>query len=254
QFLVLRHRIMLEDFSLEDPDLHSAGAVRGEGGRYPIIDVGPQRVQRHASFAIPLHARDFRPAEAARAVDADAFGTETHCRLNRALHGAAECDTTLELLRDRFRNQLRVQLGLADLNDIDDDIPVRELGNSLPQVLDVGSLLADDYARAGRVDGHAALLVRPLDDDMRHRCLLELLHQLLADLDVLVEQRAVFRLTGEPARIPGAVDADTQPDRIDFLTHRVLLKLPPAPRPDAQRWSGQRTALKSVRRGRGRGG
>jgi hypothetical protein len=40
----------------------------------------------------------------------------------------------------------------------------------------------------------------------------------LADLDVLVQQLAVFAV-GEPARIPGAVDAEAQPDRIDLLTH-----------------------------------
>ena len=74
-----------------------------------------------------------------------------------------------------------------------------------------------------RVDGDAALLVRPLDDDLRHRRLLELLHQLFADLDVLVQQRAVFGLAGVPARVPGAVDPDPQPDWIDLLTHRLPL-------------------------------
>jgi len=80
-------------------------------------------------------------------------------------------------------------------------------------------LLANHHARARRVDGDAALLMRPLDHDARHRRLLELLHQLFADLDVLVQQVAVLVLAGEPARVPGAVDADAQPDRIDFLTH-----------------------------------
>src|SRR3954451_7553521 len=71
--LVLRHRIVLEDFALEDPDLDAAGAERGEGGGNAVIDVGTQRMQGHAAFAIPLHARDFRPAEPTRAVDADTF-------------------------------------------------------------------------------------------------------------------------------------------------------------------------------------
>src|SRR3978361_2118759 len=38
-FLVLGHRIVLEDFPLEDPDLDTAGAYRGERGRQPVIDV-----------------------------------------------------------------------------------------------------------------------------------------------------------------------------------------------------------------------
>src|SRR3954447_2066135 len=103
--LVLGHRIVLEDFTLEDPDLDAAGAERGERGGDAVIDVGAQRVQRHAAFAIPFHTRNFRAAEAARAVDTNAFGAETHRRLHRALHGAAECDAALKLLRDRFGDQ-----------------------------------------------------------------------------------------------------------------------------------------------------
>ena len=44
---------------------------------------------------------------------------------------------------------------------------------------------------------------------------------MLADLDVLVQQPAVFGAVGEPAAVPGAVDAEAQPDRIDFLTHQA---------------------------------
>ena len=87
---------------------------------------------------------------------------------------------------------------------------VGELGDLPAQLLDVGALLADDHARPRRLDGDPALLVRPLDHDLRYRRLLELLHQLLADLHVLVQQRAVLALAGVPARIPGAVDAEPQ--------------------------------------------
>src|SRR5471030_2957364 len=61
-FLVLCHRVVLKDFTLEDPDLDTAGTERGERRRHAVIDVRAQRVQRHASFAIPLHARDFGAA------------------------------------------------------------------------------------------------------------------------------------------------------------------------------------------------
>src|SRR5260370_13086063 len=98
---VLGHRIVLEDFALEDPDLDAAGAERGERGRDAVIDVGAQRVQRHAAFAIPFHARDFGAAETARAVDTNAFGTKTHRRLHRPLHAAADPDPPPRLLRHR---------------------------------------------------------------------------------------------------------------------------------------------------------
>src|SRR6516165_10469583 len=80
--LVLGHRVVLHDLALEDPDLDAAGAVGGERGSDAVIDVGA--------------------AEPAGAVDADAAGAEPHRRLHGALHGAAERDAALELLRDRF--------------------------------------------------------------------------------------------------------------------------------------------------------
>ena len=123
--LVLRHRIVLEDLALEDPDLDAARAVGGVRGGDAVVDVGAQRVQRHAALAIPFEARDFGAAEAAGAVDADALGAEAHRRLHRALHRAAEGDAALELLGDRIGDQRRVDLGLAHFDDVDRDFRLR---------------------------------------------------------------------------------------------------------------------------------
>src|SRR6185437_9762785 len=98
--LVLGHRIMLEDLALEDPDLDAAGAEGRERSRHAVIDVGAQRVQRHPTLAVPLHASDFGAAQTAGAVDTNAFGAQTHRRLHRPLHGAAERDAALKLLCD----------------------------------------------------------------------------------------------------------------------------------------------------------
>src|ERR1700729_862698 len=142
-FLVLSHRIVLEDFALEDPDLDAAGAEGGERGGNAVVDIGAQRVQRHPALAVPLHARDFRATQPTRAVDTDPLGAETPRRLHRALHGAAERDTALELLRDRFGDQRGVKLGLADFDDVDDDVGGGDVGNLLAQLVDIGALLAD---------------------------------------------------------------------------------------------------------------
>src|SRR5438105_2705519 len=222
--LVLGHRVVLKDFALEDPDLDAAGAERGERGRNAIIDIGAQRVQRHAAFPVPLHARDFGAAQPPRAVDADAFRAEPHRRLHRALHGAAERDAALELLGDRFGDQGGVELGLADFDDIDDDVGGGDVGDLLAQLVDVGALLADHDAGTRRVDRDAALLVRTLDHDARHRRLLQFLVQDLADLDALVQELAVLAFACEPAGIPGPGDAEPQAARIDHLTHRVHLR------------------------------
>src|SRR3984893_10005342 len=218
--IVLRHRVVLEDLALEDPTLDAAGAVGGKRGGDAVVDIGAQRMQRHPAFAIPFHAGDFGAAQPAPAIDADALGAEAHRRLHGALHGAAERDAAFELLGDRFGHQLGVELGLPDLDDVDDDVAVGETGHLLAQLLDVGTLLADHDARPRRVDRHPAFLVRPLDHDLGHRRLLELLAQVLADLHVLVQQLAVLILAGIPTRIPRPVDAETQACRIDLLTHR----------------------------------
>ena len=99
---------------------------------------------------------------------------------------------------------------------------VGDVGDPLAQLVDVGALLADHDAGTRRMDRHAALLVRTLDHDAGDGCLLEFLVQDLADLDVLMQQLAVFVLAGEPTGIPGPVDAQTQSDWIDLLTHRLL--------------------------------
>src|SRR5207237_10869789 len=100
--LLFAHRIMLQDFSVEDPDFDAASAVGGESGRNPVIDVGTQSVQRNAAFAVPLHARNFSATETARTVNPNALSTETHRRLYRALHGAPEGPAKFELMAGRF--------------------------------------------------------------------------------------------------------------------------------------------------------
>ena len=39
-----------------------------------------------------------------------------------------------------------------------------------------------------------------------------------------MKQSGIFTLASDPAAIPCPVDAEAQPDRINFLTHRLLLK------------------------------
>src|SRR5271156_4963879 len=219
QALVLGHRIVLQDLTLEDPDLDAAGAIGGVRGGDAVVDVGAQRMQRHPPLAIPFQAGDFRAAQPARAIDADALGAETHRRLHGPLHRPPERHPALQLLGDRFGDQGRVDFRLADLDDVDRHFRGRELGHLLAKLLDIGALLADDDAGPGGVDVDARLLVRTLDDDLRDRRLLEALGQRIADLHVLVQELAVFALAGVPARIPGAVDAEAQPDRIDLLSH-----------------------------------
>ena len=54
----------------------------------------------------------------------------------------------------------------------------------------------------------------------------QLLAQMAAQLQVLVQHRGVVGV-GVPPAVPGAVDAEPQPDRIDLVTHPMR---PPARR------------------------
>src|SRR5579862_1477485 len=213
-----RQRVVRQDLALEHPDLDAAGAVGGLGRAGPVIDVGAQRVQRHAAFAIPLHARDLGAAETAGAVDPDALGAQPHRRLHGALHGAAERDAALQLLRDALGDQLRLDLGLADLDDVEADLAAGKLRDFRAQLLDVRALLADDDAGPRGVDGHSRLLGRAFDHHLGDAGLAEPAHQVVAELEILMQQVAVV-LAREPAAVPGPVDAEPEADRIDLLTH-----------------------------------
>src|SRR6202012_4124072 len=140
--------IVFHDLALEDPDLDAAGAIGGESGGDAEVDVGAQGVQRHAAFAVPFHARDFRAAQTARHVDADALGAEAHGRLHRALHGAAEGHAALQLLGYVLGNQLAVDFRLAHFDDVQEHLSLGHYREVLAQLVDVRALLADDHAGA----------------------------------------------------------------------------------------------------------
>src|SRR5690606_3277746 len=213
------HRIVLHDLALVDPDLDTDDAVGRLRQAVAEIDVCAQRVQRHSALTIPLRTGDLRPAEAARNVDTNPLGTEAQCRLHGALHGPAEGDAPLKLLGDALSHQSRINLGLAHLDDVQVHLGRRQLRQISAHLLDVGALLADQNTRPSRVDRHTALLVRPLDHDLGNPGLALLLHDVLADRAILMQQLAVLAAISEPAAVPGPVDADAEADWIDFLTH-----------------------------------
>src|SRR3546814_11215723 len=65
---------------------------------------------------------------------------------------------------------------------------------------------SSDLARMRRVDGDAGLLGRPFDDDAGDAGLGQTLLEILADLQILVQQTGILLVAGIPARVPGAVD------------------------------------------------
>src|SRR5438105_9525706 len=134
---VLSERIVAENLALEDPHLHAANAISGVRGRFGVIDIAAQRVQRNAALAVPFGARDLGAAETAGAGDADAFSAETQGRLHRALHRAAEGDAALELIGNALGDELGVNLRLADFDDVEAHVGARHPAELLAELLDV---------------------------------------------------------------------------------------------------------------------
>src|ERR1700682_3479206 len=218
-----RLRVVRHHFALEHPDLDPDDAIGRLRFRETVVDIRAQRVKRHPSLAIPLAARDFDAVQPPRAHDLDALRAKAHRVLHRALHGAAEHDALLELLRDRVGDELRIDLGLADLLDIEPDFGAHHLAQISAQRFDVLALLADDHAGARAVNGYACVLGRAFDRDLAHRGVRELLLEIRADLDVLVQYRREVLAVGVPLRCPVAIDGQTEADRMYLLSHDLVL-------------------------------
>jgi len=96
-------------------------------------------------------------------------GAQAHGILHRALHGAAEHDAALQLLGNVLRNQLGVQVRLADFFDIDVHRHTHFLGEHLAQLVHILTFLADDNTGSGGVNSDTGLVGRSLDRNPAYR-------------------------------------------------------------------------------------
>jgi hypothetical protein len=87
--------------------------------------------------------------------------------LDGLAHRAAERHALLELLRHRLGDQLRVELRLLNLLDVDEHFAVRPLLDFRLQLLDFRALAADDDAGPRGVDVDLQLVGRALGLDLR---------------------------------------------------------------------------------------
>src|SRR3954470_24130568 len=215
---VSRTTAIFDLLTLEDPNLHADGAERGLGGRRRVVDVGAERVKRHASLVIAFDARDFSAAQSSTTLDLDALRAHAHRALHRALHGAAEGDTLRELARDVVGHELRIELGTLDLFDVDVDFLARQVGKLVTQLVDFRALLADHDARTAGVQRDDDLTRLAIDHDVRDRRMAQAALEILRKQFVFTEQ-ARKTAAGVIARLPTLRDAESEADRMCLLSH-----------------------------------
>ena len=205
--------------ALVDPHLHADPAERRLRLEEAVVDVSAQRVQRHPTLAIELRAAHFGAAEAARALHPDALHLRRAERgLHRLAHGAAEAHAVGQLLGHALRDELRIRLRVAHLEDVQLHLLAGELLQGRPDTVGLRAAAADDDAGARGVDVDANPVTGALDLHLGDaRALHALAHQ-LADLDVLGHVLRV-RLVRVPPGVPVGADAQAEPVRVDLLTH-----------------------------------
>ena len=157
--------------------------------------------------------------QTAGAGDLDTLGAVPHGVADRHLHGAAEGRAALQLSADVLCHELGIQVGLADLNDLERDGHTRHLLQLLLVVVDLAAALADDHARLSAVDEHAHAARVTLDLDLGDTGILQRLLQVLADLVVGHEGVAEVLLTCVPSGVPVLDDTHAHAVGIDFLSH-----------------------------------
>ena len=178
---------------------------------------------------IGFAAGDLGAAQTAGAGALDALGTQTGGLLHGLLHRAAERNALFELRGDVLGHELRIEVGAADLNDVDVDGLVDHLFDLLAEDLDVGAALADHHAGTGAVDVDFDLrivAIAALDLHLGNAGGIELVLEVLTDIVVLYNQIAHLIFAGIPTRVPVLDHADAQSVGINFLTHSNLLLKP----------------------------
>ncbi len=210
---------VVQHFAPVNPDLHADAAVGGLRFGKAVVDVRADGLQRDGAVVVLFPSGDFRAAQAAGDLRLDSLGAHPHGAADALLHGPAERNPLLELLGDVLRDELRVQVGVLDLDDVDGHGLVQELFAREAQLLDFGAALADHDARLRAVDVDAHFRGVALNLYLRDAGRGKPLEKHLAQLVVLDERVAELAVFHKPAGVPIFDDPHAETVRVDFLAH-----------------------------------
>src|SRR5208283_4283716 len=125
-----------QNLAFINPALHANHAVSRARFGETIVNIGTQRVQRQPPLQIPLRTRDFIAVQPSAHPYLNAFATEAQRRIHRLAHRPPETDAFFQLQRNRFRNQLRIELRFVHFLDIDMHLARRLLLQVLFELVD----------------------------------------------------------------------------------------------------------------------
>jgi len=184
-------------------------------------------VQGHTAFAVELRAGHFSATQSTGASDTDALGTCTLCGLHGLLHRTAERHAGSQLLSNALGNKLCFHLGVLDLEDVQLDLLARQLLKLAADAVCFSAAAADNDARTCRVDIHTDTVAGALDFDLGDTGALHARGHELADTDVFANEVLVplagFGAVSKPVRYVIGGDAESEPVRVNFLSHLASL-------------------------------
>src|SRR5215207_7341639 len=214
-----RFALATDDVALVNPHLHADAAEGRLGLVQPVIDVGAQRVQRHPTLAVELRTAHLGAAEAARALHADALDVGlAHRRLDGLAHRAAERHTVRKLFRHTLSDELRLRLGVLDLEDVQLDLLLGQLFQVGADAVGLGATTPDDDARSRGVDINSDSVASPFDLHVGDAGALETGGQKPTDRHVFLDVVLVL-LVGVPPGLPVGGDTEAEAVGIDLLAH-----------------------------------
>src|SRR5262249_15836894 len=138
--------LLRQNLTFVDPHLHPDYAVGSTRFAEAILDIGAKRVQRKAALQVPLGAGDFISIQTAGDANLNPLATEAQSGVDSFAHGATKAHALFKLQRNRFRDQLRVELRLVHLHDVDEDITIGALLQLALQLVNLSAFAADDDA------------------------------------------------------------------------------------------------------------